>query len=59
MVLFLEEDHYVTEDFLHVLRLTNTERLRSHQDSEIISLGTYLKSPDYKKASKQVRTDTS
>jgi alpha-1,6-mannosyl-glycoprotein beta-1,2-N-acetylglucosaminyltransferase len=53
-VLFLEEDHYVTEDFLHVLRLTNEERLLNHKDAEVICLGTYLKTTDYKKTSKQV-----
>ena len=54
LVLFLEEDHYVTEDFLHVLRLTNEERLARHEDCDIICLGTYLKSPDMKKTAKQV-----
>ena len=53
-MLFLEEDHYVTEDFLHVLRLTNEERLARHEDCDIICLGTYLKSPDMKKTAKQV-----
>ena len=48
------EDHYVTEDFLHVLRLTNEERLARHEDCDIICLGTYLKSPDMKKTAKQV-----
>ena len=53
-MLFLEEDHYVTEDFLHVLKLTNEERLARHEDCDIICLGTYLKSPDMKKTAKQV-----
>ena len=55
LVLFLEEDHYVTEDFLHVLRLANEERVAHHEDCDIICLGTYLKSPDMKKNAKQVR----
>ena len=44
LVLFLEEDHYVTEDFLHVLNLANEERVAHHEDCDIICLGTYLKS---------------
>ena len=54
LVLFLEEDHYVTEDFLHVLNLVNEERVARHEDCDIICLGTYLKSPDMKKTAKQV-----
>ena len=53
-MLFLEEDHYVTEDFLHVLNLVNEERVARHEDCDVICLGTYLKSPDMKKTAKQV-----
>ena len=59
LVLFLEEDHYVTEDFLHVLNLVNEERLSRHEDCDIICLGTYLKSPDMKKTAKQVSQSVS
>ncbi len=43
LVVFLEEDHHVAEDFLHVLSLVDAERLSKHQDCDIICLGTYLK----------------
>ena len=42
-VLFLEEDHYVAEDFLHVLNLLKGEREKRKDVGDIICLGTYLK----------------
>jgi len=43
-VLFLEEDHYVSEDFLHVLGLMKLEQKRnSFGRVDILSLGTYLR----------------
>jgi len=42
-VLFLEEDHYVAEDFLHVLNLLREEREKKKDVGDIICLGTYLK----------------
>ncbi|XP_014209608.1 alpha-1,6-mannosyl-glycoprotein 2-beta-N-acetylglucosaminyltransferase [Copidosoma floridanum] len=47
MVLFLEEDHYVAEDFLHVLRLMERTCQRSEQRCDVLSLGTYLKTYNY------------
>ena len=39
----MEEDHYVAEDFLHVLALMETEKLRAKYKADILSLGTYLR----------------
>ncbi|XP_046750041.1 alpha-1,6-mannosyl-glycoprotein 2-beta-N-acetylglucosaminyltransferase isoform X1 [Diprion similis] len=47
MVLFLEEDHYVAEDFLHVLRLMERTCKHSCERCNILSLGTYLKTYSY------------
>ncbi|XP_043267515.1 alpha-1,6-mannosyl-glycoprotein 2-beta-N-acetylglucosaminyltransferase isoform X3 [Venturia canescens] len=47
MVLFLEEDHYVAEDFLHVLRLMERTAKHSCQRCNVLSLGTYLKTYNY------------
>lgn len=53
-VLFLEEDHYVAEDFLYVLKLMEAERKRTNQqNTHSICLGTYLK-----KESKVYKKDT-
>jgi len=43
LVLFLEEDHYVAEDFLHVLKLLETEKKSSKYNIDMLSLGTYLR----------------
>ncbi|KAG6461113.1 hypothetical protein O3G_MSEX012426 [Manduca sexta] len=47
LVLFLEEDHYVAEDFLHILSLLKSTADKSCPQCEIISLGTYLKTYQY------------
>ncbi|XP_046386479.1 alpha-1,6-mannosyl-glycoprotein 2-beta-N-acetylglucosaminyltransferase isoform X1 [Ischnura elegans] len=47
LVLFLEEDHYVTEDFIHVLRLMERTRKASCEQCNVLSLGTYLKTYNY------------
>jgi len=54
LVLFLEEDHYVSEDFLHVLKLVEVERGRKYSNCDIICLGTYLKSYNYNRNHKSV-----
>ncbi|XP_047040007.1 alpha-1,6-mannosyl-glycoprotein 2-beta-N-acetylglucosaminyltransferase-like isoform X5 [Helicoverpa zea] len=46
-VLFLEEDHYVAEDFLHILSLLKSTADKSCPQCEILSLGTYLKTYQY------------
>ena len=57
LVLFLEEDHYVAEDFLHVLKMVNQERITNRKDNEdIICLGTYLKNLNFPRNSKIVST---
>ena len=58
MVLFLEEDHYVSDDFLHVLHLVDAERTSRYPNCDIICLGTYLKSYNYKRDQKTVSHST-
>lgn len=47
LVLFLEEDHYVAEDFLHLLDLMQTRANQLCAKCNILSLGTYLKTFNY------------
>ncbi|XP_052748401.1 alpha-1,6-mannosyl-glycoprotein 2-beta-N-acetylglucosaminyltransferase isoform X3 [Galleria mellonella] len=47
MVVFLEEDHYVAEDFIHMLHLLRATADKSCPQCEILSLGTYLKTYQY------------
>ncbi|KAF7995062.1 hypothetical protein HCN44_004534 [Aphidius gifuensis] len=47
LVLFLEEDHYVAEDFLHVLRLMEDKSYSECRSCNILSLGTYVKTYNY------------
>ncbi|XP_066909468.1 alpha-1,6-mannosyl-glycoprotein 2-beta-N-acetylglucosaminyltransferase isoform X2 [Halyomorpha halys] len=47
LVLFLEEDHYVAEDFLHVLRQMQISISTACPQCNILSLGTYLKTYNY------------
>ncbi len=49
LVVFLEEDQYVSEDFLHVIQLANEERLQRHTDVDLISLGYVTDSPDFRR----------
>lgn len=42
-VLFLEEDHYVTEDFLYLLKMMQKKSFELCAKCNIMSLGTYLK----------------
>ena len=54
LVLFLEEDHYVAEDFIHILRLMERTCRASCDRCNILSLGTYLKTYNYYGDSKKV-----
>ena len=54
LVLFLEEDHYVAEDFLHVLSLMEMEKRTGKHKVDILSLGTYLKKTNVRSNGKQV-----
>lgn len=47
LVVFLEEDHYVAEDFIYVLKLMERTSKESCKQCNIISLGTYLKTYNY------------
>lgn len=54
LVVFLEEDHYVAEDFIHVLRLMEATCRESCRQCNILSLGTYLKTYNYYGDAKKV-----
>lgn len=47
LVLFLEEDHYVAEDFLYLLELMQRRAIELCPQCNILSLGTYLKTFNY------------
>ncbi|XP_065341868.1 alpha-1,6-mannosyl-glycoprotein 2-beta-N-acetylglucosaminyltransferase isoform X1 [Cloeon dipterum] len=47
LVLFLEEDHYVAEDFIEALRLMQKATAVHCDKCNILSLGTYLKTYNY------------
>lgn len=47
LVLFLEEDHYVSEDFLYVLDIMKKKSKELCPKCNILSLGTYLKTFNY------------
>jgi len=54
-VLFLEEDHYVSTDFLHVLKLMIAEKKNSPSKVDILCLGTYLRKFNFRSSSKKTR----
>lgn len=54
LVLFLEEDHFVAEDFLSVLSLMKQERDLRYPTCDILCLGTYLKQTNYKDDHKKI-----
>ncbi|XP_037955797.1 alpha-1,6-mannosyl-glycoprotein 2-beta-N-acetylglucosaminyltransferase isoform X3 [Teleopsis dalmanni] len=47
LVLFLEEDHYVAEDFLYLLEMMQKRTTDMCPQCNILSLGTYLKTFNY------------
>lgn len=47
LVLFLEEDHYVAEDFLYLLKLMQKKAYELCEKCNVMSLGTYLKTFNY------------
>lgn len=47
LVLFLEEDHYVAEDFLYLLKLMQKKAYELCAKCNVMSLGTYLKTFNY------------
>ncbi|XP_065076210.1 alpha-1,6-mannosyl-glycoprotein 2-beta-N-acetylglucosaminyltransferase isoform X1 [Ochlerotatus camptorhynchus] len=59
LVVFLEEDHYVAEDFLYILELMQLKSNELCSKCNILSLGTYLKTFNYytynKKQQKQLQ----
>ncbi|XP_050360165.1 alpha-1,6-mannosyl-glycoprotein 2-beta-N-acetylglucosaminyltransferase isoform X2 [Nymphalis io] len=54
MVVFLEEDHYVAEDFIHILHLLRATADKTCPQCEILCLGTYLKTYQYHTTSDKV-----
>ena len=52
--MFLEEDHYVTEDFLYLLRLLNKVMPQACPKCSLITLGNYLKNYNFKNDAKKV-----
>ncbi|XP_044257044.1 alpha-1,6-mannosyl-glycoprotein 2-beta-N-acetylglucosaminyltransferase isoform X4 [Tribolium madens] len=54
LVVFLEEDHYVAEDFIYILRLMEKTCKESCKHCNILSLGTYLKTFNYYGDAKKV-----
>jgi hypothetical protein len=55
LVLFLEEDHYVAEDFVSTIHLAESVRNENYPDCDIISIGTYLKEFNYTRDNKMVK----
>jgi len=55
--LFLEEDHYASEDFLHVLKLMIDSKNNFGSQVDILCLGTYLRKFNFRANSKQNRRD--
>ncbi|XP_014248655.1 alpha-1,6-mannosyl-glycoprotein 2-beta-N-acetylglucosaminyltransferase isoform X2 [Cimex lectularius] len=53
LVLFLEEDHYVAEDFIYILRQMQGACNVACPQCNILSLGTYLKTYNYYGHTKQ------
>ncbi|XP_062702973.1 alpha-1,6-mannosyl-glycoprotein 2-beta-N-acetylglucosaminyltransferase isoform X2 [Aedes albopictus] len=54
LVVFLEEDHYVAEDFLYILELMQLKSNELCPKCNILSLGTYLKTFNYYTYNKKV-----
>ncbi|XP_019880285.1 alpha-1,6-mannosyl-glycoprotein 2-beta-N-acetylglucosaminyltransferase isoform X2 [Aethina tumida] len=54
LVVFLEEDHYVAEDFIYVLKLMDKTCKESCKHCNVLSLGTYLKTYNYYGDAKKV-----
>lgn len=54
LVVFLEEDHYVAPDFIHMLHLMERARQSHCPSCRILSLGSYLKTVDFAADGKKV-----
>lgn len=55
LVLFIEEDHFLAEDFLHTLNVMQQTVRQTCSQCNILSLGTYLKTYNYYADAKKVR----
>lgn len=58
LVLFIEEDHFLAEDFLHTLSIMQKTARQTCSQCNILSLGTYLKTYNYYADAKKVRKGT-
>ncbi|XP_026677949.1 alpha-1,6-mannosyl-glycoprotein 2-beta-N-acetylglucosaminyltransferase [Diaphorina citri] len=54
LVLFIEEDHFLAEDFLHTLNIMQSTVRMTCSQCNILSLGTYLKTYNYYADSKKL-----
>nr|XP_023022270.1 alpha-1,6-mannosyl-glycoprotein 2-beta-N-acetylglucosaminyltransferase-like [Leptinotarsa decemlineata] len=54
LVVLLEEDHYVAEDFIHMLKLMERNYKETCKHCNVLSLGTYMKTYNYYADSKKV-----
>lgn len=52
--MFFEEDHYVAQDFIHMLHLMEHARQSACPNCKILSLGSYIKTVDFAADSKKV-----
>ncbi|RXG70219.1 Alpha-1,6-mannosyl-glycoprotein 2-beta-N-acetylglucosaminyltransferase [Armadillidium vulgare] len=58
LTLFLEEDHYVAEDFLHMLMLYNEALPQACPKCSVITLGNYLKNYNFANDAKRQCTES-
>ena len=56
--MFLEEDHYVAEDLLHVMTQMEKEKSKPGQKIDILCLGTYENQVNYQDASEKVSRES-
>ncbi|XP_067894995.1 alpha-1,6-mannosyl-glycoprotein 2-beta-N-acetylglucosaminyltransferase [Heterodontus francisci] len=58
LVLFIEEDHYLSPDFYHVLKNMWRLKTESCPDCDILSLGTYTRVSDFTDKTNKVEVKT-
>lgn len=58
LVLFIEEDHYLSPDFYHVLKAMWSLKTENCPDCDVLSLGTYARVGDYGDKSNKVEVKT-
>ncbi|XP_067847941.1 alpha-1,6-mannosyl-glycoprotein 2-beta-N-acetylglucosaminyltransferase [Heptranchias perlo] len=58
LVLFIEEDHYLSPDFYHVLKNMWSLKTESCPDCDLLSLGTYARVSDFTDKTNKVEVKT-